>query len=128
MCNVCIKVCIMHNYYIIFVTYNLHMYSELKLFLLYITTCYNMYPLNSSYSCILCNYVVISPHNTCKHNYCDYCLSKISICLFCTYTKLSPHKTCIYNYCDYCLYEANICLFCKMQNTKLQTSVGMNTS
>lgn len=38
-----------------------------------------------SFSCIRCNYIVVSPHNTCIHNYCNYCLSKTSICLFCNY-------------------------------------------
>jgi hypothetical protein len=38
--------------------------------------------------CILCDYIVISPYNKCKHNYCDYCLHtraffKKSKCIFC---------------------------------------------
>lgn len=35
------------------------------------------------YSCIRCNYIVISPYNKCIHNYCDYCLTKYKICKLC---------------------------------------------
>ena len=36
------------------------------------------------YGCILCNYIVVSPYNKCKHNYCDYCLtSKAHVCIYC---------------------------------------------
>ncbi len=80
------------------------------------------YPIKLSYSCILCNYIVISPHNTCIHNYCDYCLCKTPICLFCNHTKLTQCKTCIYNYCNYCVYETNMCLFCKNQNQNQKTN------
>jgi hypothetical protein len=43
----------------------------------------NMSPVKPSYSCIRCNYIVISPHNTCIHNQCDYCLTKYKICKLC---------------------------------------------
>ena len=70
------------------------------------------------YSCMLCNYAVISPYNTCVHIYCDYCLTNQSVCLFCNYLKLPLHKTYVYNYCDYCLTESTMCIFCKTNRPK----------
>ena len=70
------------------------------------------------YSCILCNYIVISPYNTCVHKYCDYCLTKLNGCLICNYLKLPLHKTYVYNYCDYCLIESTMCIFCKTNRPK----------
>ncbi len=32
---------------------------------------------NPSYGCQICNYVVISGKNKCKHRFCDYCLENI---------------------------------------------------
>lgn len=36
-----------------------------------------------SFSCIRCNYIVVSPYNTCMHNQCDYCLTKFTQCKWC---------------------------------------------
>ena len=35
------------------------------------------------YSCIICKYLVLSPHNTCRHSRCDFCLEKNKTCIIC---------------------------------------------
>ena len=48
----------------------------------------NVYKRTNSHQCELCNYIVLSPHNKCKHNYCDYCIKThirytMNKCIFC---------------------------------------------
>lgn len=48
-------------------------------------------PIQTDYirsGCIICNYIVVSPHCKCLHNYCDYCITytifyKNNKCVFC---------------------------------------------